>query len=238
MSPGVHDFASSEAAQPRLSPGLLGRTLQPLVTPAFPVALASDDSTVADALLRARLRPGLSTTTCVLGWIGLGACDLDYLIRDDALLDSPAPERALPALALHPFTPLIVPPSTAPFPPPRLQSAACYSQTFDSPRKLLIPQCFHHLQEWLDTLLDDLTTMRDAHNTRVRPQPFVRGQACFVPAARRCVWDLRGSVIMPLDFTAGPASPLNLPYRTSSLPEWPDAATHAQLPHAWGLFRG
>eukprot|EP00965_Chrysotila_dentata_P128919 4262478-Pleurochrysis_carterae.AAC.4 len=32
--------------------------------------------------------------------------------------------------------------------------------------------------------------------------------ACFVPAARGCVWDLRGPVIMPLNSTAGPASPL------------------------------
>eukprot|EP00965_Chrysotila_dentata_P100509 3321412-Pleurochrysis_carterae.AAC.1 len=64
--------------------------------------------------------------------------------------------------------------------------------------------------------------MRDSPATRARPQPFVRGQACFVPAARGCVWELRGPVIMPLNFTAGPASPLNLPYIQASLPEWPD----------------
>eukprot|EP00965_Chrysotila_dentata_P236123 6201143-Pleurochrysis_carterae.AAC.2 len=62
--------------------------------------------------------------------------------------------------------------------------------------------------------------MRDAPDTRLRPKPFGRGQTCFVPAARGCVWDLRGPVTMPLNFTAGPA---NVPYTTSSLPDWPDA---------------
>eukprot|EP00965_Chrysotila_dentata_P218397 6190559-Pleurochrysis_carterae.AAC.1 len=66
--------------------------------------------------------------------------------------------------------------------------------------------------------------MRDAPEPRVAPQPFVGGLAYFVPTARGCVWDLRGpAVIMPLNFRVGPASPLNAPYITSSLPQWPDA---------------
>eukprot|EP00965_Chrysotila_dentata_P231108 6198161-Pleurochrysis_carterae.AAC.1 len=65
--------------------------------------------------------------------------------------------------------------------------------------------------------------MRDAPESRARQQPFVRGQTCFVKAARGCVWNLRGPAIMPLNFTSGPASPLNVPYIEASLPEWPDA---------------
>eukprot|EP00965_Chrysotila_dentata_P096615 3192403-Pleurochrysis_carterae.AAC.1 len=76
------------------------------------------------------------------------------------------------------------PPQTQPMPPPKLQSVHCYAQTFDSPRELLTPRCLQELQAWLDTLLDDLVTMRNAPDTRVRPQPFVRGQLCFVPEAR------------------------------------------------------
>eukprot|EP00965_Chrysotila_dentata_P241915 6204567-Pleurochrysis_carterae.AAC.2 len=121
---------------------------------------------MADALLRcesanARLRGALSVPSSdpdhdyLRYWVDqVGACDLDDLICDDALLDLPAPERASPALALHPFTPLIVPPSTEPFPPPRLQSASCYSQTFDSAQDLFISQCFKELQAWPDTLLN------------------------------------------------------------------------------------
>eukprot|EP00965_Chrysotila_dentata_P168282 5557067-Pleurochrysis_carterae.AAC.1 len=73
--------------------------------------------------------------------------------------------------------------------------------------------------------------MRDSPATRARPQPFVRGQACFVPAARGCVWDLRGPVIMPLYFTAGLASPLNLPYIRASLPVWTDERMLSYLGH-------
>eukprot|EP00965_Chrysotila_dentata_P080766 2664827-Pleurochrysis_carterae.AAC.4 len=74
--------------------------------------------------------------------------------------------------------------------------------------------------------------MRDSPDSRARPQPFVRGLACFVPIAGGCVWDLRGPVIMPLlNFTACPASPLNLPYIEASLPEWPDARLLGYLAH-------
>eukprot|EP00965_Chrysotila_dentata_P092769 3063023-Pleurochrysis_carterae.AAC.2 len=73
--------------------------------------------------------------------------------------------------------------------------------------------------------------MRDAINSRVRPQTFARGQACFVPATRGCLWDLRGPVIMPLNFTACPASPLNVAFITTSLPEWLDARMLSYLTH-------
>eukprot|EP00965_Chrysotila_dentata_P030555 1017302-Pleurochrysis_carterae.AAC.1 len=107
---------------------------------------------MADALLRreranARLRAALTVPASdpdhdyLDSWVDrVGACDLDNLVRDDALLDSAAPGRASPALALHPFTPLPLPPRTEPFPQPRLQSVACYSHTFDSPRELLTPR--------------------------------------------------------------------------------------------------
>eukprot|EP00965_Chrysotila_dentata_P067509 2234378-Pleurochrysis_carterae.AAC.1 len=88
---------------------------------------------MADALLQceranARLRAALAVPPSdpdhdyLRSWISrVGACDLSDLIRDDGLLDSPAPERSEPALALHPFTALPRPPATDPSPPPRLQ---------------------------------------------------------------------------------------------------------------------
>eukprot|EP00965_Chrysotila_dentata_P045250 1503515-Pleurochrysis_carterae.AAC.1 len=110
LTPGVHDFASSEEAQ-RWKVG--ARALRPLVTSVFPVTLAHGDS-IADALLwcepaNARLRAALSVPTSdpdhdyLRSWVDrVGACDFDYLIREDELLGSPAPERASPAqLALH-----------------------------------------------------------------------------------------------------------------------------------------
>eukprot|EP00965_Chrysotila_dentata_P086737 2862979-Pleurochrysis_carterae.AAC.3 len=106
-----------------------------------------------------------------------------------------------------------------------------YAQTFDSPRELLIPRYLQDLKAWLDTLLDDLVIMRDAPDTRMRPQPFVRGQLWFVPEARGCVWDLRGPVVMPLNFTAEPASPLNVSYIAFALPHWPDAPMLSYLVH-------
>eukprot|EP00965_Chrysotila_dentata_P034241 1140408-Pleurochrysis_carterae.AAC.1 len=36
---------------------------------------------------------------------------------------------------------------------------------------------------------------------------------------------------MPLNFTAGPASPLNLPYIWASLPVWPDERMLSHLEH-------
>eukprot|EP00965_Chrysotila_dentata_P146638 4842690-Pleurochrysis_carterae.AAC.1 len=64
------------------------------------------------------------------------------------------------------------PPHTQPLPPPKLQPVHCYAQTLDSPRELLTPRCLQELHAWLDTLLNDLVTMRDAPDTRARPQPF------------------------------------------------------------------
>eukprot|EP00965_Chrysotila_dentata_P086209 2843826-Pleurochrysis_carterae.AAC.1 len=102
---------------------------------------------MADALLRceranARLRAALSVPASdpdhdyLRSWVDrVGAYDLDDLVRDNALLDSAAPERASPSLSLHPFTPLPLPPRMEPFSPPPLQPVACYSQTFDSPRE-------------------------------------------------------------------------------------------------------
>eukprot|EP00965_Chrysotila_dentata_P057917 1920033-Pleurochrysis_carterae.AAC.1 len=79
------------------------RALRPLLTPAFPLAFSPHDS-MADALLRceranARLRSALSVPASdpnhhyLRPWVDrVGACALDDLVRDDALLDSAAPE--------------------------------------------------------------------------------------------------------------------------------------------------
>eukprot|EP00965_Chrysotila_dentata_P180996 5974850-Pleurochrysis_carterae.AAC.1 len=72
----------------------------------------------------------------------VGACDFSELVRDDALLDSPMPDRASLALTFHPFPLLVAPPLTDSLPPPELQPAECYAQTLDSPEELLTPSVF------------------------------------------------------------------------------------------------
>eukprot|EP00965_Chrysotila_dentata_P263263 6214798-Pleurochrysis_carterae.AAC.2 len=140
---------------------------------------------MVDAILRcerasARLRAALAVPTLdpdhdyLRSWVNrVGACDLDDLNCDEAHLDSPAPERASPALALHPFTPLIL----------FRQVRSLSHRLGCSPRRAtlrpstprgsyLTPQCFKDLQAWVDTVLDDLTTaVRDEPEARVRPQP-------------------------------------------------------------------
>eukprot|EP00965_Chrysotila_dentata_P157950 5218566-Pleurochrysis_carterae.AAC.1 len=147
MTPGVHDPPLAGDAQHWT---MEARELRSLLAPTFPLALAPDDS-MADALLRceranARLRAALSVPASdpdhdyLRSWADrVGACDLGDLVHDDALLDSAAPERASPALSLHPFTLLSLPPRMEPVSPPRLQPVSCYSQTFDSPPELLTP---------------------------------------------------------------------------------------------------
>eukprot|EP00965_Chrysotila_dentata_P085117 2808501-Pleurochrysis_carterae.AAC.3 len=143
MTPGMHALAPSEET-PRWAVG--ARAVQHLLKPAYPLTLYTGDS-IADVLLRceranARLRSALSAPPSdsdhayLRSWVDrVGACDLDDLICDDILLDSPVPECSSPALeAFHPFTPSIEPPSTEPIPLPRLQPVACYAQTFDSPQ--------------------------------------------------------------------------------------------------------
>eukprot|EP00965_Chrysotila_dentata_P138323 4575100-Pleurochrysis_carterae.AAC.1 len=90
---------------------------------------------MADALFRceranARLRAALAVPASdpdhdyLRSWADrVGACDLSDLVRDEDLLDSPAPDLASPALALHTLTPLIEPLRTDPLPPPKLQPA-------------------------------------------------------------------------------------------------------------------
>eukprot|EP00965_Chrysotila_dentata_P116083 3837473-Pleurochrysis_carterae.AAC.1 len=218
LTPGIHSLVPQMDAR-RWVVG--ARDAQPDLKPAFALSFSSESS-MADALFQckranASLRAALTMPSSdsdhkyLRSWINrVGACDLSDLVGDDVLLDSPAPGHSSLALAFHSFTFLIVPPLTDPLPPPKLQPVECYAQIFDSPHELLTPECFRNLQAWLDTLLHDLTTKRDSPNSRARPQPFVRGQACFVQAARGCAWDLRGPVNMPPNFTLGSASPLNV----------------------------
>eukprot|EP00965_Chrysotila_dentata_P218398 6190559-Pleurochrysis_carterae.AAC.2 len=59
----------------------------------------------ANMRLRAALSvpPSDSNHDYLRFWVyRVGACDLDDLVRDDALFDLPVPERSSPALALHP----------------------------------------------------------------------------------------------------------------------------------------
>eukprot|EP00965_Chrysotila_dentata_P245463 6206575-Pleurochrysis_carterae.AAC.3 len=116
---------------------------------------------------------------CLPSWIDrVGACNIDNLVREDSLLDSPASELSTPELAMRPFIPLIKPPLTNPFAPSQLQPAECNAHIFDLPQQLGLPACFLDFQLWLDTLLNDLTTMRDASGERHHPRPFVHDQTC------------------------------------------------------------
>jgi hypothetical protein len=66
----------------------------------------------------------------------------------------------------------------------------------------------------------------DGHSARPhKPRPFVLAQSDFVPLARGRVWDLRRAaegVIEPLDFTARPATGLNIALLTTLLAKCPD----------------
>eukprot|EP00965_Chrysotila_dentata_P040370 1339661-Pleurochrysis_carterae.AAC.2 len=57
--------------------------------------------------------------------------------------------------------------------------------------------------------------MRDAPDTRVRPQPFVRGQACLVPAARGACGTCEARSSCPYTSRQGPLHPSTCP---TSLP--------------------
>eukprot|EP00965_Chrysotila_dentata_P212904 6187316-Pleurochrysis_carterae.AAC.2 len=133
IAPGIHTLAPQVDAR-RWMVG--ARATQSLLKPAFAHSLSSEVS-MADALFQcervnARLRAALTVPPSdpdydyLRSWVNrVGACDLGDLIRDDALLDSPAPDRSAPALALHPFTPLTLPPLTDFLPPPKLQPGQC-----------------------------------------------------------------------------------------------------------------
>eukprot|EP00965_Chrysotila_dentata_P034106 1135477-Pleurochrysis_carterae.AAC.1 len=125
---------------------------------------------MADALLRceraiARLRAALSVPASdpnhdyLRSWVDrVGACDFDDLVRDDALLDSPASERASPALALHPFTLLFVPPRYGALPTTWVAIRGVLLSDLRLPVGAPYPPWLQGLAAWLDTRLDDLTT--------------------------------------------------------------------------------
>jgi hypothetical protein len=164
-------------------------------------------------------------------WIDrVGACDLSELLHDHARGTLSAPSFDDPALSLVPFSATIKPPTTEPAPPRQRQPDRCYEPAFQSPAELLMPGCLADLQAWLLLVADDLHTMRDHPDERVRPDPFIRGQDCFVPAARGCVWDLRRrGVVEPLDFLAALHGRLDWQYAQLRVPDWPDARLFSYL---------
>eukprot|EP00965_Chrysotila_dentata_P246890 6207421-Pleurochrysis_carterae.AAC.1 len=138
LTPGVHHSLMPQVDAQRWAVG--AREAQPVLKPAFALSLSSESS-MADALIQceranARLRAALMVPSSnldhdyLLSWVErVGACDLSDFVRDDALLDLPAPDRSAPALALHSFTPLITPQLTDPLPRPTLEPVECHAQT-------------------------------------------------------------------------------------------------------------
>jgi len=171
----------------------------------------------------------------------VGACDLSELWADDALLKSRAPGFGAADLALAPFSPVIQPPRTDYQDPPGVgaskltrQPDHCYEPIFSAPPELLEGWCLDALQDWLLLLEADVVVIaeQDFEARTERPQPFVAGQDCFVPAARGCIWDLRRAaegIIVPLNFAERIHSQLNVQYVEDALPGWPDQRMLAYL---------
>ena len=171
----------------------------------------------------------------------VGACDLSELWADDSLLKSRAPGFGAADLALAPFSPVIQPPRTDYHDPPGVgaskltrQPDHCYETIFSAPPELLEGWCLDALQDWLLLLEADVVVIaeQDFEARTERPQPFVAGQDCFVPAARGCIWDLRRAaegIIVPLNFAERIHSQLDVQYVEDALPGWPDQRMLAYL---------
>ena len=132
----------------------------------------------------------------------VGVLDMADLTSDDSILSQPSPRFDDPGFGDYRFSDRPAPPVTDYVVPPRAQPYHCYDEEFDSPADLLEPACQSALESWYTLVVQDLVRIRDAPLQRSRPEPFVRGQECFVPRARGCVWDLRAAgKVVPLAFS-------------------------------------
>ena len=156
----------------------------------------------------------------------VGVVDLADLTAHDRVLQEKAPSYGDPNFRRFLFSEHPRPPETV-YESPRLaQPAHCYEPTFVHPKELLTPECADDLGLWLERARTDLLHVRDDPDARHRPQPFVRGQSCFVPEARGCVWDLRvRGQVLPLAFN----EPLRTTLETFSIQK--------AFPGGWGVDR-
>ena len=156
----------------------------------------------------------------------VGVVDLADLTTHDDMLREKAPSYGDPNFGRFLFSEHPRPPETVYESPVLAQPIHCYEPTFLHPKELLTPECADDLDMWLERARTDLLHVRDDPAARRRPQPFVRGQSCFVPAARGCVWDLRvrGQVV-PLAFN----EPLRTTLDTTSIQK--------VFPGGWGVDR-
>ena len=133
-----------------------------------------------------------------------------------------------PAWALERFSPVLLPPKTDPLPPPSPQPPLVWRPS--SVRELLTPDAWARLNAWRHLNVLDIEDMGrgnpDGHAARPhKPRPLVLAQCDFSPSARGRVWDLRRlaeGVIEPLDFTAKPATGLNVALLMTLLAKCPD----------------
>ena len=156
----------------------------------------------------------------------VGVLDLADLTAHDRLTSEKAPSFGDPNFRAFRFSEQPRPPETEYESPVLAQPIHCYESAFTDPRQLLTPECAADLFSWLDRARVDICNVRDDPSCRRRPPPFVRGQSCFVPEARGCVFDLRvPGQVKPLAFNEALRTTLD----TSSI--------HAAFPGGWGFGR-
>ena len=156
----------------------------------------------------------------------VGVLDLADLTAHDQLTSEKAPSFGDPNFRAFRFSEQPRPPETEYESPVLAQPIHCYETAFTDPRQLLTPECAADLFSWLDRARVDICNVRDDPSCRHRPPPFVRGQSCFVPEARGCVFDLRvPGQVQPLAFNEALRTTLD----TSSI--------HAAFPGGWGFGR-
>ena len=156
----------------------------------------------------------------------VGVVDLADLTAQDKVLQEKAPSYGDPNFRHFRFSEHPRPPETVYESPILAQPVHCYEPVFTHPKELLTSECADDLEVWLLSAQADLLHVRDNPIARRRPQPFVRGQSCFVPEARGCVWDLRKrGQVPPLAFN----EPLRTTLDTSSI--------RRAFPGDWGVGR-
>ena len=138
----------------------------------------------------------------------VGVLDLADLTTHDRLVSEKASSFGDPNFRNFRFSEQPLPPETEYESPVLAQPIHYYETAFTDPRQLLTPKCAADLFSWLDRARDDICHVRDDPSCRRRPPPFVRGQSCFVPEARGCVFDLRVPGRRRLDFLITAYPPL------------------------------
>jgi hypothetical protein len=134
-------------------------------------------------------------------WVDrVGSCDPADIFHQMGQQSVEVAKLDLEDVSLIKFSPQLRPPNTTAAVYGDQQLAHCYLYQATSLSDLLIDTCHRDLIHYINqTLRADLYNIAFRPLERQRPPPFIRGQSCFQPQARGCIWDLRrikqGSII-------------------------------------------